>query len=376
MNIVCAACHIGQAKALQPVVAEFVAAGHGVRVILDTDEPANELYLRGELSFPGCEVFAMNQTNFDQIIVPAISWADKALVMMSPTSTRGTAEVLTGGAIIAAQKELYGYAEVPCGHMAPTWRHQLDQFDTLFVAQKTDDLASRENVIEVGVTVPVLNPIRALSTKEKLGLKVNDPFIWYYGGPYIEAGIMLAILARDVYRLHTKVPSLSALSIVFSRHVRDKVDSAAMDEYVRACSIAAQLGVHVIENSADHVSQETTVFQRTDIVPYNLLLEACSANGIVVTGHGTDGMVKAPRLDIPSILLVGSTLNPHIKNEKDCEVLPLPPNCPVQVTDHRDMEGHLHQLLTSRNDYIDLCRKSYPRQLKSPARMIVESMTV
>lgn len=376
MKIVCAACHIGQARALQAVVATFIATGHDVRVILDADHPANQLYFGSTLSFPGCDVFVMNQTNLEQTIVPAVSWADKVLVTLSPTPEIRTSErELAAAALLEDENQLFGYAEVPCGHMAPSWRNRLHYFRQLFVAQKTDDLASAGNIVEVGVDIPFFNPIRALSTKERLGLCVNDPFIWYYGGPYAIAGCMLGAVVREVATFREQVPVLSALSIVFSRHGRDKSDAAATSAYRRAVQVAMRLNVPLIENSADHLRQDTTIMQRADIVPYSLILEACSASGIVVTGHGTDGMVNAPRLDIPSILLVGSMLNPHIKNEKGCEVLPLPPGCPVQITDHCDLEKHLLQLLSFRNQYIGLCRQSYPRQLKSPATMIVESMT-
>lgn len=377
MKIACAVCHVGQAKALALVTTCLIEAGHQVFVFLEDDSPAAAAYQGGDVQFTKCCVAKLRGSVRQAIpqVNEIVTEMDAVLVMLSPTGTDDTIERALQLAAIYNKKPAYGYAEAPCGHLAPVWKDVFTEFTTLFVAQKTKDLQFHMNVVEVGCDVPNIDPVRALATKPKLGIAVNDPWIWYSGGPYHQAGNILIDLLNACCRLRVSGLPLHRLSVVFSRHSRDKEDLSSREAYEQAVQWANMLGVPMVENSADYAPSETTNLQRSEIIPYSLLLEACSANGIIVTGHGTDGAVKAPRLGIPSILCVGETLNPHIKREKGCDKLPLPKGYPMQITTTADMEGAIYQGLTHRDEYKKRCQELYPLPEISPARIIVEHMT-
>ncbi|OGY35680.1 MAG: hypothetical protein A3E36_00080 [Candidatus Andersenbacteria bacterium RIFCSPHIGHO2_12_FULL_45_11b] len=373
MNVIFAACHVGQARALQPVAAKLVRAGHKVAVFLDETQPAYRSLLAKQIAFPGCEVCIVRSNMIGAIEnVEGCLRArnpDRVLVTLSPTDVSDTVEQLLYIAAQLADVPVFGYAEVPCGHLAPAWLRRTPGFTKLFVAQRTHDLQNKLDVVEVGVEVPKMNHENAVRTKDLLGLDHDAPWVWYPGGPYRQAADILTKLVEQVAIFQNKNGKL--VSIVFSRHSRDEPGFAAI--YREVVLYASSAGVSITENSADHT--DTTSVQNPSIVPYVDLLEACSCEGVIVTGHGTDGMVKAPRLGIPSILCVGSELDPHIFREKGCEVLPLPAACPVQITRLGDLGGALHNAVQHRAAYQQLCQTLYPPQECSPADIIVKEMT-
>lgn len=286
----------------------FCCCGHEVKVLLDANQPALPVYERGDLQFPNCEVLVVDTgVGSAQTISEMVNWADKVFVTLSPTDSVMTTERLLAGAAICERKKTLGYSEVPCGHLAPIWREVLAEFDTLFVAQKTQDLRSCSNVVEVGMDIPLLDHIRALATKAKLGFRENDDWIWYSGGPYHQAGQILECIVRAVHQFRRE--TFPRLQLVFTRHARDKADPKSLGCYCQATQLAEDLSVPIVENSADHKPGETTAFHRDQIISYVQLLEACSANGVLVTGHGTDG-IKAPASWHSFYLVCGEQIKP------------------------------------------------------------------
>ncbi len=372
MKFACAVCHVGQAKALVPVVQKLVAFGHEVSVIIDRNQPVWGAYQRNDLSFPGASRIVVPRSNdlvdplqaITEVMEVEAQWMDKALVMLSPTKEVYTVE----RALLsyACREALPGYvcSEVPCGQLAPVWSGQLHRFSRLFLADIVD-VHERSGVISVGMVAPAEPDIRrAYDTKRLLGIGEMDPWIWYMGGPYAKAGEIL----QDIVR-HVRIP------IVFSRHGRDKQDPHSTVAYKKAVAAAYQRGVSIQENSLDHGPNETTDAQRVERIAYWLLLEACSVNGILITGHGTDG-IKAPYVGIPSILCVGD-LNPHIFLEKGCSKLPLPDKCPWQVMATEELRDAIafFQQPGIRGQYERQCRELYPAAKETPAEIIVRHIT-
>lgn len=375
MKILCGACHTGQAKALVPVVELLVKMGHEVRVALDRNQPASSAYDREQIRFPASVEVVIPQGGglVDPLQALAetareeVSWADRALIMLSPTKEVYTVERMILK-LAFGRMAVYAYSEVPCGHLAPVWEGVLEKFHGLFVAKKTTDLnPDNDAIVEVGIMPPPeINIRQVYETKAALGVGEMDSWIWYMGGPYARAGEILEDIVRNV----------RDIPIVFSRHGRDKQDHRSVFAYGHAVADARQRGVSIIENSLDHGSSETTEAQRADRIPYARLFEACAANGILVTGHGTDG-IKAPYVGIPSILCGGNDLNPHIFLEKGCEKLPLPDKCPLQVTTIERLQDAITFFLQPgiRDQYVRECLKKYPKREKSPAEIIAGRIT-
>ena len=378
MRIVFAACHIGQVKALKPVIDLLVERGNYVALYLDKKQPAMRAWDSGQLKDFRSEIQLLQVTEDGTGLcenstedLGMIARADRVLVTLSPTQTHANLERLFMKEAILKRIPVYGYSEVPCGHLAPIWSESLHEFHRLFVAQKTPDLESRTDVIEVGCDTPLINPVRALQTKSRLGISEAQSFVWYSGGPYHQAGVILQQLVTIVAQMNCTAHNIQ---VVFSRHSRDNQDPKSYAAYEVAVKIAKREKVVISENSLDHPLATTNV-QRTDLVPYSLLLEACTRGGVIVTGHGTDGMAKAPRIGVPSILCVGDDLNPDLRSEKGCEYLPLPQYCPYQITDLKDLPLVLNPALYKRDAYLATCAENYSLQPRSPAQIIVEHLT-
>lgn len=369
MKIVCAACHLGQARALELVAKRLVQCGHAVTVILDKDHVAAGNFLAEEknaLKFWDCEVIQMSgkapdALNAINVLLKRIR-PDRVLVMLSPTENTENVEHQLSCIAKMLKIPVFGYAEVPCGHLAPVWNGFLPEFQTLFVAQETGDLRESLNVMEVGSDTPPVDLAAALRTKQRLGMTEGAQWIWYSGGPYIQSGIILQNIVEFIHRFDSRI------KIVFTRHHRDRDNEQSSREHLKAVCLAQEKKVCVVENRP---KDETGFIHNMD------LLNACALDGIVITGHGTDGMMHAPRMEIPSILCVGETLNPHIMREKRHDVLPLPIGCPIQVIAYPLLFTAIVDLFRGgREDYQESCREHYPRQEKSSAQIIAEEMTV
>lgn len=381
MNFLFAVCHTGQGRALQSVTDRLISeGGHKVVVLLERGQSAWVAYEYSQaLAFQGCDVFNLScstagEADSRTLLGKLIGGRGihRVLSMISPTPVGvPTVETLALQVGRIAQIPTFGFVEVPCGHKAPVWNGLFTQFDKSFVAQRTPDLADHLKYIEVGFDVSSVDRERALATKQALGIAADAPWIWYYGGPYAKAGSILRNLIGFVDEYDGFIP------IVFTRHIRERLDPKAKHEYCEAVLQASRLGIVTSENSADHDASETTSVQRAkdEILRYSDLLNACSANGLLVTGHGTDGMMKAPRMGIRSILCVGNKLNPDILSEKGCEILPLPPGCPIQVTDYEGLDRALKRLFENgESSYRELCAEHYFEQQQTPAEIIVEHL--
>lgn len=367
-SVVLVACHVGQAKALIPIARLLVQRGCRVIMLLDANEKAAELYEDGELDFPtDCVVCVDAMRDLPLNITNAIRDAHRVLVTLSPVEAVSSLENrVYSHCANSLSIPIWGYSEVVCGHRAPAWKGLLSGFDQLFAAKKTKDLEQMDNIVDVGMDIPIIDRVRALETKTMLGIPEKRQFIWYCGGPYPRSAEILRMFVGCCGALQELANA--PVDIVFSRHSRD---DTAVTFYQETVSISKKRGVRMVENSADHL--RGTSAQRDEIIPYSQLFEACSEGGVIVTGHGTDGL-KAPYVGIPSILCVGDDLNPHIKKEKGCQVLPLPEYCPIQVTSHDRLMPALLYCFRQRDAYQEMCRQHYPVQEKTPAEIIVEVM--
>ena len=368
-DVVLAACDIDKAEALVPVAQAFIEQGYHVTVLLDKNQSAGT---RGGLSFSeGCTVHLLDVgSGFPEGRLHLIREAAHVLVTLSPTTSGSTVETgVFNYRKLTLEKPIFGYSEVPCGHRAPAWDGTLAQFDKLFVAKKTDDISSLRNAVEVGMAIPEFDRERAAQTLKKLKC---DRLVWYVGGPYEEAVLPLQYVIQACRWVERTTDDKA--TIVFSRHSRDPKRPFSRQLYQSAVDLAEFLDVPIIENSGGYTRDETTSKQLEVVVWYADLFQACMLNGVIVTGHGTDG-IKAPWCGIPSILCVGSKLNPHIVVEKGCAVLPLPHGYPAQVTELEEVESAVVEALTcDREDFMGECREMYPLSERSPAQIIVETM--
>lgn len=375
--------HLGQMYAALAVAKWLQALGHGVSFFLHADGPAAKSYLQHCQNQPSNSA----QVGFDSLkLVPVIhrpesplftedlKSVDVVLVTLSPARTPN----LELSALDVAKRwgvPIYGYAEVPCGHMATLWRNRLAEFDGFFAAKVTSDLHERfgNGAWEVG---PRLDHLRGIdrqavgsAAKAALGMGVDDPWVWCSGGPYPEAVEVLRHVVETMVSVkYCHHPDrFRRLTLVVTRHGRDEQHERAKEiaqDYWAVLEAAGSSGLNVIENSPGHGRQlPSPRFAAISPVSHTEMFCGLHFGGVLVTGHGTDGL-NAPYCSYPSILCNASAaFDPDMLSEKGVHRFPLEEGCPYQVGTQDDLADALQAHLTLRplqRFYASFCERHYP----------------
>lgn len=298
----------------------------------------------------------------------------------------------------AGRLPLYGIEEMIGGRHNPGWEDGDDppirKLRRLFTIMPTrEDHAYPVSV----VGPPQLERYRGLNieavgaaARRKLRIPDGRALVYYSGQPAPENPHVLSRVgealaeALDVSDVSTR----PEVTLVVSRHSRDKGIPCNSEAHRHALRhIECRLGVRVIENSLDH--RELPMNDREAIPSHFLPLEfcsyqelvcACAANGVIVTGFATDGVVVAPHLGIPSILHLdrhGYLFGGLLRREKRMERLPIP--CVPQVATVEDLAEYLQTFIgvtgedrEARAECCETLRHRFPFPDRDPAEMIVD----
>ncbi len=387
---------IGLAKAAMSVVRRLRELGHEVCFVVDGQGPVAR-----DLRSPDSALQKVfSEAGIEPVVDHSRSLAgyrhslnqfDAILVTLSPDAKKNTETA----AVEYAKKgnvPVFGYTEVPCGHASPLWMGGADsylgQLSGIFAAKVTGDLRKRfgDNAWEVGLQLDrfmsVDIPTVGMQTREVLEVRDDDYLVWVSGVPYGETirmlgdtvGSLLLFCAQRLLDPHS-------VTLVVSRHARDKEIPGLTEAYREVMTYARDTGdLRVIECSKDHAEpQHRSQYAFEQQVEYrDLMCACCFDGGVMVTGHGTDGIV-APYIGLPSILCCASDYyDPMMPGEKGVHTFPLERNCPPQIGSHQDLEKWLHDFLLDPNRrarYVQECKAKYPLPVR-PAHEIIADVLV
>lgn len=282
----------------------------------------------------------------------SVRGADAVVVTLS-ASGLPNAEIAAVRAAKRLGKPVYGVEDVPRGRHNPGWQDDtpppVRELSRLFTVMRTDEDDEYVGVTVVGPTQ--LKSYRDVDVdavgrvaRHKLRIPEDTPLVWFSGHPAPESPHALLQVGWALAQFPDPKPVL-----IVSRHSRDKgiPDNGVVHRHVLRL-IQSNAGVRVIENSRDH---EIISEGHPDAVPaefrshcsleYSELVCACKQRGVVVTGFGTDGLIVAPHLHIPSILFLDGCEEPRrpfllgrlAVQEKGTRTFPLRVVCHCSHTD-------------------------------------------
>lgn len=225
-----------------------------------------------------------------------------------------------------------------------------------------------------------------LRAREKLGIDQAESIVWYSGHPDSANPIVVAHIAQAIARIGT---SQRPIVFVVSRHGREiglgSNDMAAAHRHImRTIAQNAAGRFRVLENSVGHkelpLDNPFAVlpeFRPPSWVSYQELMCACSVNGIVVTGFGTDGAIVAPALRIPSVQYLDRDnflLSHLLLKEKHMQV---PAFAIWRAEDICSLAGRINDLLfggPSIQTYRCWCEKDWPSPERNPLDVIADTI--
>lgn len=298
----------------------------------------------------------------------------------------------------AGRIPLYGIEEMLGGRHNPGWGEDdpslAGSLRRLFTIMPTrEDHAYPVSV----VGPPQLEKYRGLNVAEvgatarrKLWISADAALVYYIGQPEPENPDVLSRLgealaeALDVSGVSTR----PEVALVVSRHSRDKGIPCNSEAHRHALlHIERRLGIRVTENSLDHrdlpMNDREAIpqhFLPLEFCSYQELVCACAANGVIVTGFATDGVVVAPHLGIPSILYLdrhGYLFGGLLRREKKMDRFPL--LVVPQVATVEDLAEYLQTFIgmtdDDREERADHCaslKRRFPFPERDPAERIVD----
>lgn len=386
--------HIGQMRAGLAVAQQVRELDCPVQVALDERGTAAGAYRQHQprvvealtgLRLPVFVHAARSNSCWDKLLHPGKSML---LSMLSP-SLRRNAEMAALEVAHHRQVPTAGYAEMLGGQCWPYWSKstqdhppRLDWFDRLYVARRTTDLVTwMKPVVEVGLPLDAYRNFdrRARGRAAVACLKITGPFVWFYGSPNLETINTFQDLVTILSRYQAQKP----LTLIVTRHARDRLVSEPavrqkiLVAYHSLMHAAAKTGMRVIEISHDHPNDELSSFAWPGRVEHRDLLCACHYEGVLVTMHGTDGLL-APYLGVPSILCCRSDRYDRVLPlEKGFREFPLTRDLPPQVGDQKELSNQLARFLlleSARADYLADCRQFCPFPKKVAAQMVAEDL--
>lgn len=377
----------GNARATVPIAQRFLGMGVDVSYLLDLGGAAWNSYERDEgfrLQFQGMEVRGAESCDG---VFPGVDFGFVSL------SASGAPNLEVAICREAAERSvpLFGLEDVPGGRNNPGWgikdsASPVRSLKILFTVMPTRfDKTSGVAVVIVGP--PQLEPYRSLDVgavgagaRRSLNIPEEMPIVYFSGQPDPASPHALRDLGEALW--HAR-PGISAVTLVVSRHGRDKGirDNGAAHRQVLHY-VRERLGIRVIENSLDHQhlppgDSEAIPegFRPPAFVPYVPLVCACR-NGVIVSGFGTDALIVAPHLGVLSILY----LNPFLfggllEREKGMRTFSLP-SVPV-VSDVLRLSSEFSRIFDCESSAVRVDRqrdlaRSYSFPLKHPAEIIAE----
>lgn len=378
----------GNVLAGATVAREFHILVHDVTYVLDQQGAAWQQYQTDEVFrslFGGFRIVHSDG---------APAYVEESDVILVTLSASGTPNEEMEACRIAKvyKKPCYGIEEMIGGRHNPGWEEgdnpPIRKLKRLFTVMPTDE-DSRYPVTVVGP--PQLERYRGVDVeavgaeaRRKLDIPAETLLVYYSGQPEPENPHVLSRVGEALASLREDIPNLT---LVVSRHSRELVkpfpdNSAAHRHALR--HIRNRVGIRVIENSLDHKDLPPddpeaipAEFRPPEFVTYQELVCACKRYGVIVTGFGTDGVVVAPHLGIPSILYLDSVhylFGGLLEREKRMSRLPLP--VIPQVT---TVEALLHELRRlfvpgAVAEWAVTCSEHYPFPVSNPAERIVDTV--
>ena len=286
-------------------------------------------------------------------------------------------------------KPVYGIEEMLGGRHNPGWEAgepaPIRCLRRLFTTLPTDEDDASVTVVGPpqleryrGVDVPLIG----LLAREKLGLAVDAPLVYYIGHPEPENPHALSRVGQALAKFRRE-----DLVLVVSRHGRERTNpipdnSAAHRHTLR--HIRNRVGIRVIENSLDHKDFPEdhpeaipAEFRPVTFVTYQELVCACAHRGVTVTGFATDGLIIPPYLGVPSLFYLDREdylFGGLLWREKRFDRLPLPLIPQVATVDQ--LFQKLHYFLADGSGrcerYCATLREKFPFPERDPAEAIVD----
>ncbi|TSC71562.1 MAG: hypothetical protein G01um101438_1036 [Parcubacteria group bacterium Gr01-1014_38] len=281
----------------------------------------------------------------------------------------------------------YGLEEVLGGRHNPGWELSEPKPIALLRRVFTVLPTSEDGPAVTVVGPPQLERYRGVDVaalgrqaREKLGISLDTPLVYYIGHPEPENPHALSRVGEALSRLPQK-----DVVLVVSRHSRDKEipDNGPAHRHTLR-HIQKRVGIRVIENSLghkdlpeDHPEAIPREFCPENFATYQELVCACRSCGVIVTGFATDGTVVAPHLGVPSVLYLDCEnylFGGLLRREKCCDRLPLP--LIPQVATVEALVHKLNYCLTDyggrRERYCATLREKFPFPERDPADKIAD----